>query len=88
MFIKGFIVGILVGGIIASVAIALLEGTKSMDAVSVRHGRWVEWGEFFERETDKKNLGVFCSLCQKHADSKFDYCPTCGAKMSNAEVLR
>lgn len=61
---------------------------KTMDVVSVRHGRWVEWGEFFGRETDKKNLGVFCSLCQKHADSKFGYCPTCGAKMDNAEVLR
>lgn len=51
----------------------------------VRHGHWIEWAEFFGRETDKKNLGVFCSRCRLYADNGFDYCPNCGAKMDKGE---
>lgn len=55
--------------------------TPAADVKPVRHGHWIEWAEFFGRETDKKNLGVFCSRCRLYADNGFDYCPNCGAKM-------
>lgn len=57
--------------------------TDGRKAEPARHGRWIEWGEFFGLESVKsKRLGVFCSLCRLYADNKFDYCPNCGAKMA------
>lgn len=62
-----------------------LNSIPAADVVPVRHGHWIEWAEFFGRETDKKNLGVFCSRCRLYADNGFDYCPNCGAKMDGGE---
>ena len=62
-----------------------LNSIPAADVVPVRHGHWIEWAEFFGRETDKKNLGVFCSQCRLYADNGFDYCPNCGAKMDGGE---
>ena len=56
--------------------------TPTADVVPVRHGHWLNWSDFFQRETDKRlKLGVFCSACRMYADNKFNYCPNCGAKM-------
>lgn len=49
----------------------------TVDAVPVRHGKWMPREEgcvypFWERYT--------CSVCGKHADDT-DYCPHCGARM-------
>ncbi len=53
------------------------------DVAPVVHGRWLEWEKrFVDRFIPPSNrLGVFCTACDKCADSKFDYCPNCGAKM-------
>ena len=59
-------------------AIALLEDLLR-DAPTidpVRHGHWVAWNG------DRPIwLGCFCSVCKNHADSKFAFCPNCGARM-------
>ena len=54
-----------------------------VDAVPVRHGRWLTWEEQFPGSTPKKQsgLGVFCDKCHSHADNRTDYCPNCGADM-------
>ena len=55
------------------------------DDSQVVRGRWRTWEEQFpDRTTRKKNnLGVFCSVCQLHADNMTSYCPNCGAKMES-----
>lgn len=73
-----YILGVIVGAVIALTVAALKMRTE-------RRGYWIEWGEFFGRETGKKNLGVFCSECRKHADNKSKCCPNCGAKMDGGE---
>ena len=54
-------------------------------AVRVALAKWLTWEEKFpEKEApNKNNLGVFCTACGLHADSRFVYCPSCGAKMEN-----
>ncbi len=71
-----------------SVAISVLSRVPSRvpspqnDVVPARHGHWLNWSDFFQRETDKRlKLGVFCSACRMYADNKVNYCPNCGAKM-------
>ena len=54
-----------------------IDQMPTVDAVPVRHGKWLSREEgcvypFWERYT--------CSACGKHADDT-DYCPHCGARM-------
>ena len=60
-----------------------IENFPAADAAPVVHGRWLTWAEKFpDKSSRKKNgLGVFCTICGNHADSQFDYCPNCGARM-------
>lgn len=53
------------------------------DVAPVAHGHWLTWEEKFPDKSPRKknNLGTFCTICGNHADSQFDYCPNCGAKM-------
>lgn len=74
MVMTDYILGVIVGAVIALTVAALKMRNE-------RRGYWIEWAEFFGRGTGQKNLGVFCSRCRKHADNKFSYCPNCGAKM-------
>lgn len=59
-----------------------LEDAPTVDAVPVRHGRWIEREEWFEGEPKpRKTMG--CSECGHSMYSKHDtlsYCPNCGAK--------
>lgn len=59
-----------------------LNHAPTVDAVPVRHGKWLSREEgkvypFWERYT--------CSVCGKHADDT-DYCPNCGARMDKDET--
>lgn len=58
-------------------AMEILANFPTVEAVPVRHGKWLSREEgclypFWERYT--------CSECGKHADDT-KYCPNCGAKM-------
>lgn len=58
----------------------------TIEAAPVRHGRWLTWEEILH--VDKRapnNLGVFCSMCNKHSDNMTNYCPVCGAEMDGGE---
>ena len=63
----------------------LLSDAPAEDVVPITRGRWLTWEEKFpEKEApNKNNLGVFCTACGLHADNRFMYCPSCGAKMEN-----
>ena len=53
------------------------------EVAPVVHGHWMSWEEMFPEQTPRKknNLGVFCSVCNSHNDTRRNYCPECGAKM-------
>lgn len=65
-----------------SIAKDILERTPTVDAVPVRHGKWI-YGNDFHWYT------ASCNVCgyQRRTDIKADrwnqwnYCPNCGAKM-------
>ena len=54
-----------------------------VDVAPVVHGHWMSWEEMFPEQTPRKknNLGVFCSECNSHNDTRRNYCPECGADM-------
>lgn len=59
-----------------------IDQMPTVDAVPVKHGKWMPREEgcvypFWERYT--------CSVCGKHADDT-DYCPICGARMVEDEA--
>ena len=56
------------------VAIADLADAPTVDAVPVRHGRWIDAREYCG--------DYMCSNCEAlYGTNKFNYCPNCGAKM-------
>ncbi len=62
-----------------------IESAPTVDAVPVRHGKWVQ--RFIEIGGQKFGHGMQCSVCAEPAldnegdDYLTDYCPFCGAKM-------
>ena len=70
-----------------SVLKKIIRSAPVADAEPLTHGRWLTWEEKFpDKSSRKKNgLGVFCAICGNHADSQFDYCPNCGARMDLEE---
>lgn len=57
----------------------ILEKCETVDAVPVRHGKWV-----IESDPSIGWERVTCSECGENVTSigyAFDYCPNCGAKM-------
>ena len=53
-----------------------IDEIKTVDAVPVVHGRW----HFDDFDGDGKDYT--CSVCGWVCDSDYDYCPNCGAKMT------
>ena len=54
----------------------------SADVQPVRHGRWLETGDF----SDEIIEWVMCSNCKaKIPDFDYPYCPNCGASMEVSE---
>lgn len=62
---------------------ALIDMHKTVDAVPVRHGRWIECHD----DSD----WIVCSECGKpfniidNCTEEFKYCPNCGARMVEDE---
>ena len=51
-----------------------IDKAPAVNAVEVVHGRW--------GMGSKANWQMpMCSVCQKQATTRYDYCPNCGAKM-------
>ena len=60
----------------------LIHEIPTVDAVPVRHGKWIDEGYY----ADNTNIKAWhCSECNWHMlgyeDELFRYCPTCGARM-------
>ena len=53
-----------------------LELMPTVDAVEVKHGRWIYEPVEFTYKKDVK-----CSVCGRYVDEPENYCPNCGAKM-------
>lgn len=67
------------------VAIADLADAPTVDAMEVRHGRWIY------KETCGLNTKKFhCSVCNKIPKSLYPetYCPNCGAKMADYKARK
>ena len=63
-------------------ATLILREAPTVDAVPVRHGRWIE--------KEKYTFGVMydCSICNNRILDNWhswNYCPNCGAKMDGGE---
>lgn len=53
-----------------------IDKQPTVDAKPVRHGHWVKkWNTFFKQDV------WHCDVCEKVSPLKYDYCPSCGAKM-------
>lgn len=70
------------------VSIMAIEAECAADVAPVRHGKWVK------AVNDNGNLVHKCSLCDGYVPCDFDgyevlsyYCPACGAKMDEEEVI-
>ena len=70
---------------------ALIDMHKTVDAVPVRHGKWL-YGE-----SKSGHDGYYCSQCGKHIRwiygeedinfiRSYNYCPNCGARMDEHET--
>lgn len=59
--------------------VRMLKKAPSADVVEVRHGEWIDTGDF---ELDNIYSGWKCSLCGHiFCGNKTNYCSNCGAKM-------
>lgn len=53
----------------------MVEDQTTIEAVPVVHGRWID------NDIDPEAWN-FCSVCGEQAIDLFDYCPNCGASMT------
>lgn len=56
-------------------AYGIIQGMETVDAVPVRHGKWVDDSDGIEGAWN------YCSVCGEQAIDLYDYCPNCGARM-------
>ena len=56
----------------------VLDKMQTVDAVPVRHGKWLDYL--------KEGLKYKCSECESRFDRPYKYCPNCGAKMDGQEA--
>lgn len=65
---------------------AMLEKSPTVDAVPVRHGKWIRLGQ----KHDGGYVWIRCSVCgNEDIDSPVcmtKYCPNCGARMDGDET--
>ena len=57
-----------------------INDAQTIDAVPVRHGRWI-WRNKWEPFEFKYE----CSICHDSSDLESKYCPNCGAKMDKED---
>ena len=53
-----------------------IDNAPTVDAVEVKHGRWVK-----KQFADDCTTAYRCSDCHTTWDANTNYCPNCGAKM-------
>ena len=74
-----------IGELSAKKAIRYVEDAPTLDAVPVRHGKWLKaYG-------DHEAFGVrpfyrYCSKCNEATVFPYNYCPNCGARMDEDET--
>lgn len=56
-----------------------IDDAPAIDAVPVRHGKWIDKSGGIEGAWNH------CSVCGERAIDLYDYCPNCGATMDEAE---
>ena len=62
----------------------VLDEAPTIDAVPMKHGRWV-FG--VDKETGERDLKAWtCSECNEKYPWQPNYCPHCGAKMDGEKV--
>jgi hypothetical protein len=67
--------------------VSTLINMPAVDAVSVVHARWINYPECLGYDGAYTNEHIVCSACHSvwniidNDADRFDYCPTCGAKM-------
>ena len=54
---------------------SIIDQQPTVDAVPVRHGKWIDDSNGFEGAWDH------CSVCGERAIDLYDFCPNCGARM-------
>lgn len=60
----------------------IFEILPAADVQPVRHGRWIETGDFSDEQID----WVACDRCKAIIpDFDYSYCPNCGAKMDGGK---
>lgn len=64
-------------------AYGIIQGMETVDAVPVRHGRWIR---VYSRPGVFKYLGWTCDQCgqrtgNEYAPQWYKFCPNCGARM-------
>ena len=62
--------------------VKVVMSVPTVDAVEVRHGKWIDRKEIFS-EYEGEEIAIGCSICNKSQRKyrKTNYCPNCGAKM-------
>ena len=56
-----------------------IQHMPTVDAVPVRHGRWTI------EDCHAATYPYCCSNCTAHHRARYDYCPSCGAKMDGKD---
>ena len=64
-------------------ATLILREAPTVDAVPVRHGRWVH-----HIAGGKQISACWCSVCNVEHETEQNYCPNCGAKMDGGVEAR
>lgn len=57
-----------------------LNHAPTVDAVPVRHGKWIDDSNGIEGAWN------YCSVCGEQAIDLYDFCPNCGARMDEHET--
>lgn len=67
-----------------------INAAPAADVVPVVHGQWTESKEhlFLTSEVCKEWINFYCSACDAPNNAPTEYCPSCGAKMDNAESVQ
>ena len=58
-----------------------LNDAPTVDAVEVVHARWLSYDEHNPDWWGYTDTHLYCSACMEEANSQYNYCPNCGAKM-------
>lgn len=73
-----------------NMAVTVVSGVPTVDAVPIRHGHWVTW---YEEIYDSFGIGYAphykCSECDTEYDQydamRMNYCPNCGVKLDGKD---